>query len=513
MNLTGSKIVTLLELSRITTRLKKAGKKIVHCHGVFDLIHPGHIYHFRSAKKYGDILVITITADKFVKKGPGRPVFNEDLRSEVLAALSCIDFVSIVNSDSALLAIEKIRPDFYVKGPDYKHRTPNPLLPRKLGTESATVEKYGGKLVFTDDEIIFSSSHLLNQHFDAYPETTKVYLDSLRESYSDSEIINKLLAISDKKILIIGDTIIDEYQYTRPLGKSSKEPVLVHIYKDGEFFAGGTLATANHVSALVKNITLVTLLGKSRSYESFIRKHLKPQITPKFFYENGTTPTIVDRRFVDQYTQQKLFQVRYMSDTVISEKVETKIFNFLKKEIPLHDAVIVNDFGHGLLSPKLIRLICRRARMLLLNVQANSANFGFNVITKYPHADFVCMDEAELRLATHDKYTDVTKLAKYISRKLNCEELVFTRGPFGAVSITKNKEVTISPALSLKVVDRVGAGDAFFAIAGVASIAQFDSRLIAFLGNIASALKLQTVGNKTPLDFKEITKFITRLLK
>ena len=225
------KIKTLKQLAKITGKLKQTGKKIVHCHGVFDLLHPGHIYHFRSAKKYGEILVITITADKFVKKGPGRPAFNEDLRAEVLAALEIVDYVAMVNSDSAISAIDKIKPNYYVKGPDYKNRKINPNLPRKLGSEQSAVEKYGGKLIFSDDEIIFSSSHLLNEHFDAYPESTKKYLQSLRKTYTSDQIIDQLLMLKDKKILVIGDTIIDEYQYTRPLGKSSKEPVLVHIFK------------------------------------------------------------------------------------------------------------------------------------------------------------------------------------------------------------------------------------------------------------------------------------------
>lgn len=507
------KIKTPRELGKIVQELKSQGKKIVHCHGVFDLLHPGHIYHFCSAKEKGDILVVTITADKFVKKGPGRPVFNADLRAEVLSSLALVDYVTIINSDSAMVAIDLVKPDFYVKGADYKKRKPNPLIPRNLGSEQVAVEKYGGKLIYTDDEIIFSSSHLLNVHFDTYPESTKKYLQKLRQTYSDNQIIDRLLLLKGKKILVIGDTIIDEYQYTRPLGKSSKEPVLVHIYKKGELFAGGILATANHLASLSNSVHLVTLLGKKRSFESFIRKHLRAQITVRFFYDGTNSPTVLDRRFVDQYTQQKLFQIRYMSDEVINEKVEAKIVAYLKKEIPLFDAVMINDYGQGLFTPKIIRLIARKARFLGLNVQANSANFGFNIVTKYPSADFICLDEQELRLATHDKFSDIAKLAKRIAHKLNCQELVVTRGPFGSLSISQKNGIIISPALSTTIVDRVGAGDAFFAISAAAAAVGFDNHLVSFLGNVASALKLQTIGNKSPIDFKEMTKFITRLLK
>ncbi|MBI3955015.1 adenylyltransferase/cytidyltransferase family protein, partial [Candidatus Gottesmanbacteria bacterium] len=122
------KIKRLGELGKISRKLKEEGKKIVLCHGVFDLIHPGHIRHFQSAKKYGEVLIVTITADKFVKRGPGRPIFKEELRSEVLAVIGIIDYVGIVHAESAVEAIKKIKPDFYVKGPDYRGRKQNTLI-------------------------------------------------------------------------------------------------------------------------------------------------------------------------------------------------------------------------------------------------------------------------------------------------------------------------------------------------------------------------------------------------
>ena len=81
------KIKTLEELKVIIADLKSKGKKIVHCHGVFDLLHIGHIKHFEEARTFGDILMVTITMDEFVRKGPDRPAFTTSLRLEALAAL------------------------------------------------------------------------------------------------------------------------------------------------------------------------------------------------------------------------------------------------------------------------------------------------------------------------------------------------------------------------------------------------------------------------------------------
>ena len=115
------KILDKKTLSETITKLRKNKKKIVLCHGVFDLVHYGHILHFKSAKKIGDILIVSITKNKFIKKGIGRPVFNETQRLDYLNEIKIIDYIYLCESKSAEDSIKLIKPDFYVKGPDYKN--------------------------------------------------------------------------------------------------------------------------------------------------------------------------------------------------------------------------------------------------------------------------------------------------------------------------------------------------------------------------------------------------------
>ena len=114
------KIKSLGELAEITARLRAEGKTVAQCHGCFDLMHPGHIKHFEAASKVADVLIVTLTPDRFVNKGPSRPVFSERLRAEAIAALGSADYVIINDSPTAVEAIEKIKPSFYVKGSEYK---------------------------------------------------------------------------------------------------------------------------------------------------------------------------------------------------------------------------------------------------------------------------------------------------------------------------------------------------------------------------------------------------------
>ena len=157
------KIVPVERLGSIAAEARQAGHAVVLCHGVFDLLHMGHVRHLEAARRYGDILIVTITADPFVDKGPGRPVFNQQLRAELLSALEYVDYVGINHAADAVTIIRSVRPTTYVKGSDYENSDAN--VTGKIALEREAVEQNGGKLVFTDG-ITFSSSHIINRYLD-----------------------------------------------------------------------------------------------------------------------------------------------------------------------------------------------------------------------------------------------------------------------------------------------------------------------------------------------------------
>lgn len=154
------KILEINDLANKIKDLKAAGKKIVYCHGCFDLMHPGHIKYFQAAKKMGDILVVTVTPDVYVDKGPGRPVFNENLRTESIAALECVDFVTINQWPTACETLRLLRPDIYVKGQEFENLEDKT---GKIQKENAVIREIGAEIKFTR-EIVFSSTKLINKY-------------------------------------------------------------------------------------------------------------------------------------------------------------------------------------------------------------------------------------------------------------------------------------------------------------------------------------------------------------
>jgi len=504
-----TKIKTLEELSNIVTSLKREGKTIVQCHGVFDLLHPGHIRHFEAAKREGDVLIVTLTKDIYVAKGPGHPVFNQSLRAESVAALESVDYVVINEWPTAVEPIKKLKPNVYAKGSDYKDEKED--LTGKIRDEEEAVRSVGGRIHFTD-EITFSSTKLLNLKFNVFPEEARDFLEEFRKKYSSRDIINRFQTLKKMKVLVIGDTIIDEYHYCTPLGKSPKEIIIPAQYLGEEAFAGGILAIANHIAGFCDQVDVITCLGTQNSREEFILEHLKPNIKAKFFYRPNA-PTIVKRRFVEAAHLKKLFEIYLIDGNIAPASVGQDVCQYLETNIGDYDLVVVGDYGHGFLQEEIIKTLCEKAKFLAVNAQTNSANIGFNLITKYPRADYVCIDEPEIRLATHDNISPVEILVNKITRELKCRQAVVTRGYLGSLVSADGDSFLEVPAFSREVVDSVGAGDAYLAITSLCVASNFPGELVGFIGNAAGALAIRIIGNKSSVEPVPLFKFITTLLK
>lgn len=505
-----SKIKRIDELAEIMARLRKDGKKIVHCHGVFDLLHPGHIKHFEVAKKKGDILIVTVTQDQYVNKGPGRPIFSEQLRAESISAMECVDYVAINEWPSAVEAVKRLKPNFYVKGSDYAKKDDD--LTGKICEEEEAVKSVGGVLHFTD-EITFSSTSLINNFLAPYSEEVKSFFQQFKKRYTCGRVIDSLKAVKDTKVLVIGDIIIDEYHYCVGMGKSQKDNIIATKLLNEEVFAGGVLAAANHLAGFCKEVTLLSYIGAKNDYKNFIASHLKPNIKTNFYYCKDAL-TVVKRRFVDPNFLNKLFEICYMEEANhLPVSIENKIYEYLDSHLKEFDMVLVTDFGHGMLTPRLIKILCKKAKFLCVNVQTNSANLGFNLITKFTRADYICIDEPEIRLACHDKFSNLEKLIVEISRKIGCEKIIITRGHKGSLAYSKKDGFVEIPVFSKEIVDRVGAGDAFFSVTSPCIYKNTPVEMVGFIGNAVGATKVMIVGNRSSVEPVPLFKYITTLLK
>jgi rfaE bifunctional protein nucleotidyltransferase chain/domain len=505
---TSPKICTLSELEQRLAPLRAAGKKIVQCHGVFDVMHPGHILHFKAAREFGDLLVVTVTPDRFVNKGPGRPVFNEMLRMETLAALQYVDFVGLNEWPTAVEAILRIKPQVYSKGKDYSD--PSTDLTRKIYDEEAAVKKIGGEIRFTTTEL-YSSSTLANRFFSSYPQQTQEYLAEFKKKHTSADIIERLQKLSDVRAIVVGEAILDRYTYCNPLAKSPKEFIVASKFQSEESFAGGALATANHLANFCKNVTLVTALGPDPQEREFIQSKMKRNIDLEVI--PTVRPTIVKQRFLDPNFLTKMFEIQYLDDSPFADGDTAVIQKVLDKRLSDAELIIVADFGHGMITDPIKDRLASAGKFIAVNTQTNSANLGYNPITKYKHVDFACIDEPELRMAARSKYEELRDVSRRMKKDLGATVLMVTWGKTGALMFPKDGTCHHAPSLAVNVIDRIGAGDAFYAVTAPCVYRDFAPEIVSFVGNCVGALKVEIVCNRQPVEPSALYKFIQHLLK
>ncbi len=490
---------------------KKEGKKIILCHGVFDLVHPGHIIHFEEAKKLGDILVVSITAAAYVRKGPGRPYFDDEMRLKFLSAIACIDYVMLSESYTVDDIIEAVEPDLYVKGEEYAK--PEDDITGKIQEEIELVRKHGGDVAYTTGQV-FSSTRLINHALPALTDEVREFAAGFSQRYSLEDIKNLTERMNDLKVLVVGDTIMDEYLYCNVQGLMTKDRGYSARYQYAEQYLGGTLAVARHLASFCDQVTLMSIVGMEEAVHSRILGELSNKMRVDMTY-SSVFETIVKRRYVSLNEKReevdKIFAVNNLPtpmciDRESLDKFKTK----LRNQLPQYDAVILCDFGHGLVDREVMDMIQEHAKFLALNCQTNSSNYGKNLITKYKRADVFSLDQKELGLAFSDYHQGEEELLLRLSGYFGSRGWL-TQGSRGATSVESQKLVPC-PAFTLKVKDTIGAGDAFFALASLSAAAGAPMEVGAFMGNIAGALAANIVGNKDAIEKVNVLKYANTLL-
>ena len=497
----------ILHINNLTPNKKLFNKKFktVLCHGVFDVLHYGHLLHFHSAKKNIDKLIVSITPDKFVNKGPDRPFFNVDLRAKMIAELDIVDLVIINDTPTATKVIKKVKPSFYAKGSDYLDSKKD--LTGNIDKEIKELKKNKGKIIFTNEDT-YSSSNIINSFFN----DNKSQRDFLSKNLINKKsVFNNIDNLNSLNVCLLGEVIIDEYNYVKVLAKSPKENVISTLNKETEVFYGGIIATANNISNFVKSLTLICMVGEN--YKKLnLKKILNKNITFIPIIKKGSE-TIRKKRFIQKSNLHKFFQVQYMSDQSINKFDKNKVKKLLKNVNKNFDLLVINDFGHDFIDQDLCNFIDNLNVFKSINVQTNSSNYGYNLITKYKKADYISIDLPEAQLAVSSKSNDCKVLAKEILKKVDYNILSITRGHEGSSVFNNNKRSMNIPAMVSNTIDTMGAGDAYFSITSILSYLGVKNSELGFIGNCAGGITSNIIGHSNYVDIQYLKRFIETKLK
>jgi rfaE bifunctional protein nucleotidyltransferase chain/domain len=506
---------TVVSLEAVRKEIGKrfpVDSKVVLCHGVFDLLHPGHIEHLREAKSFGDVLVVSVTSDRFVNKGPGRPYFSEKDRALMLSSLELVDLVTISDFKDALAVLEQVKPNVYAKGPDYNDVSSD--ITGKIVEERSLCEANGGSMVFTSGPTM-SSSSLRNEMIIGESDDFGKWLPTFRASVSEANIEGLFSSLRGLKVLVVGEAIIDEYVMCEALGKSSKDPVLAFKIGTRELQLGGAFAVANHAAGLGAQVTLVTRVGNETEVSTLIQKDMDPTVSVKLLKSN-TDPSIVKTRYVDELTKSKVFETYQIGEMVASETDDNALAGALEPLLDSVDVILVADYGHGLISQRHLELLAKTRALKAVNTQSNAGNRGFNSISRYGAIDIVCLNGSEVGLELKQRHVPLGELVGELAIRTSAKFVAVTHGAKGVVYLdSRGAEPTAQdvPAFSTRVTDRVGAGDALFVAASLSWAAGNSGLISAVVGNLAGAASLAGLGNKVTLDSISLQKHMSALLK
>ena len=504
-------IITKEEYLQIKEELKQLNKKVILCHGVFDLVHPGHIIHFEEAKKMGDVLVVSITAAKFVRKGPGRPYFDDEMRMKFLSAIGCIDYVMLSEGYTVDDIVEVVEPDVYVKGKEYaKHEDD---LTGMMSEEEKLVNAHGGVVAYTEGQV-FSSTKLLNTALPVLSPDVKDYMEVFHKRYVMDDIKAFIDRMQGLNVLVVGDVIVDEYVYCSVQGLMSKDMGYSARHQYAEQYLGGSLAVARHLASFCDAVTLMSVVGDENKFHSRMLNEMGDKMRLDLTYSTEF-PTIVKTRYVSVNEKreefEKIFAINNLPTPMkIDDTAMEQFKRRLLEKIKDYDVVILCDFGHGLVDEEVMNILQKNAKFLAINCQTNSSNLGENIITKYHRADVFALDQRELKLAMSNYQRDEEGALKELAQHFSGRGWL-TTGSKGAIGIEDGK-LEKCPAFTLKVKDTIGAGDAFFAVASMAVAAGAPIEVGTFVGNIAGALAANIVGNKEAVEKVNVLKYASTLL-
>jgi len=487
-----SKIISADQLETWAADLNARDGKIVVTYGRYDTLHIGHIRHLRQAREMGTVLVVVPLPD---------PSVPESLQAETLTHLDCVDAVLLgVDPGEAL---RRIHPAVCAVSGDEDGDAGDGEIANLCARLDIPLK--------STPSVDFGSTLSINRFLTGLGEDVHEYLNLFRSNYSREQVESIIEAMGQLKVAVIGDTILDEYCYCDTLGVSSKDPILALRYRASDLFAGGIVAVANHVSNFAGEVRLFTVLGEQDSRREFVESRLNPGIRPHFAMQEGA-PTVRKRRYLEGYTQNKLLEIYYMEDVGLSPERDKRFREAVAEAMPDCDLVIAADFGHGAVSPAMRRQLEKSAPYLAVNAQANSGNRGFHTISKFSRADYVSIAEHEMRLEMRDMRGPVGQMIDTLAPRLKCPRFAVTRGKRGStIRCEDGRHITV-PAFAGKIVDRIGAGDAFLSVTAMAAKLNAPPELVCFIGNVVGALAVGILGNQKSIDKQSVEHYVASLL-
>lgn len=464
-------------------------RRAIMCHGVFDVVHPGHVRHLIYAKGKADLLIASITADRHISKGHYRPHVPQDLRALNLAAFEMIDYVVIDPNATPIENIGIIQPDYLAKGYEYGAHG----MPPRTAEEAEALRAYGGEIVFTPGDIVYSSSTLINAKApDLKLDKLQVLME--RRGVTFEDLLGTLDRLPGFRLHVVGDTIVDSYTHCAMIGGQTKTPTMSVLFERRTDFVGGAAVVAKHCKAAGAEVTFSTVLGRDE-HRDFVLADLD-KAGVRVLPVEANRPTVNKNAVV--VGGYRLLKIDTLDNSSISDDALAQMTRAVAGTPA--DAVILADFRHGIFNRRTIPAFIGAIPAGAYKVADSQVASRWGNITEFEGFDLITPNEREARFALGDQDSGIRPLASRLYDSARCKLLILKLGERGVLTCSDSDHESLDSffvmdSFAETVVDAVGAGDALLAYSTLAMLASRNDVHAAIIGTVAAGCECEFDGN------------------
>ena len=493
-------------------KLKEIKSKLNNCilgFGHFSTIHPGHIRYLQNAKKLGGTLVIALIGDIKEENNVNKFDFKQEERAEALSLLGIVDIVVLLEKDELKDAIKKFTPRILILGDEFQES-----IDKNIKECFIIQKKLGGEIKFHAGDIQYATTDLLSDK-QSKIKTKRIneFIKACnRQNIDKNDLLKSISSWKDTELLVLGDTIVDQYAACEALGMSAEAPIVVVKELNSKNFIGGAAVVASHIKSLGAKCHLLSIVGKD-NISDLVRDHLKLFGVGDLLITDNTRPTTFKKRYLVE--NQKLFRVSKLEDHFIDNEIENKVLQKIENIAPIIKGIVISDFVYGVITPRIlegVKEIVKKYKLLIFGDLQCSSQVGN--ITKFRDFTLICPNEKEARFALQEKDIGLELLSQRLIKKTNCNSLIMKLGPNGFIVYKREEASNITtqafPSLSVTPLDVTGAGDSLLALMATGLASGESIMKTAALGCCMSALAVENMGN-SPISCQQIKEKVSSL--
>ena len=478
-------------------------QKCVLTYGHFSTIHPGHIRYLRHARNLGKQLVIALIGDEGETNFP----FIQSERAEALCLLGIADAVLLLQDDDLDQAISDLRPTVLVLGNEYKDKEQIQTIVKRQEQQGGSVQFHAGEIHYATTDLLSASERDLRQQ-----RLSQLKAACQRQGINKLQLLNSIKRWEKTRLIVLGDTIVDQYAACEAIGMSAEAPVVVVRELEHRNFIGGAAVVAAHINALGAHCDFISVVGTDSTAE-LVREELKDQGIADGLSSDPSRPTTFKKRYVVE--NQKLFRVSRLEEHNLNTDVENQVIAQIERFAPTAQGIVVSDFVYGVVTPRILTVVqelAEKHNLLLFGDLQCSSQVGS--VTRFKRFSLLCPNEREARIALQDKDSGLEQLSQRLLQITHSERLVMKLGSEGFIAYDRTNDGQVNsqafPALSVNPLDVAGAGDSLLALFATGLASGQAMMPTAALACCMASLAVETMGN-TPISADILRRNIQEL--